>query len=144
MDRLRAAIARLARQDHPLAVLVMDLDRFKWVNDSLGHEAGDELLVATARRIERAVRPTDLVARFGGDEFVVLCEDVDDERNALVVAERVQGALSVDFTLAQTQVRVSASVGIVTSRDPAARGWMGRGPGARQRRGRAWKLAVRT
>src|SRR5437588_12262989 len=67
MDRLRAAIARLARQDRPLAVLVMDLDRFKWVNDSLGHEAGDELLVATARRIERAVRPTDLVARFGGD-----------------------------------------------------------------------------
>ncbi|MCW3035868.1 MAG: hypothetical protein JWM17_1180 [Actinobacteria bacterium] len=121
MDRLRAAIARLARQSRPLAVLVMDLDRFKWVNDSLGHDAGDELLVATARRIERAVRPTDVVARFGGDEFVVLCEDVDDDRNALVVAERVQGALSVDFSITGTQVRVSASVGIVTSREPAAK-----------------------
>lgn len=121
MDRLRAAIARLARQSRPLAILMMDLDRFKWVNDSLGHDAGDELLVATARRIERAVRPTDLVARFGGDEFVVLCEDVDDDRYALVVAERVQGALSVDFSITGTQVRVSASVGIVTTREPGAK-----------------------
>jgi diguanylate cyclase (GGDEF)-like protein len=119
MERLRAATARLARQSFPLAVLLIDLDRFKWVNDSLGHDAGDELLVATARRIERVVRPTDLVARFGGDEFVVLCEEVDDELDALVVAERLQGALSVDFPIAETQVRVSASMGIVASRDPA-------------------------
>jgi len=121
MDRLRVAIARLARQTGSLAVLVMDLDRFKWVNDSLGHEAGDQLLVATARRIERAVRPTDVIARFGGDEFVVLCDDLDDDRNALAVAERIQGALSVDFPIAETQVRVSASVGIVTSRDAASK-----------------------
>jgi len=121
MDRLRVAIARLARQTGSLAVLVMDLDRFKWVNDSLGHEAGDQLLVATARRIERAVRPTDVIARFGGDEFVVLCDDLDDERNALAVAERIQGALSVDFPIAETQIRVSASVGIVTSRDAATK-----------------------
>ena len=90
VERTRAAIARQARRDGYLVVQLLDLDRFKWINDSLGHQAGDELLIAVARRLEAAVRPFDLVARLYGDEFVVLCEDVASEFVALRIAERIQ------------------------------------------------------
>jgi diguanylate cyclase (GGDEF)-like protein len=118
MDRLNVAISRLRRAGGALALLLVDLDRFKWVNDSLGHDAGDELLMATARRIELAVRPADLVARLGGDEFLVMCEELEGESTALTIAERVQESLTADFLIAGSNLRASASVGFVTTRDP--------------------------
>jgi diguanylate cyclase (GGDEF)-like protein len=121
VERTRAAIARRARHKGYLVLLVVDLDRFKWINDSLGHPAGDELLIAVARRIEGAVRPFDLVARLGGDEFVVLCEDVASEFVALDIAERIEVALGLEFALAEATVRVGASIGIVMSADAATR-----------------------
>lgn len=120
MDRLQVAISRLRRGEGALALLLVDLDRFKWVNDSLGHPAGDELLVAAARRIETAVRPPDLVARLGADEFLVMCEELNGEAAALAIAERVRESLSADFCVAGETVRLSASLGFVTAREPSA------------------------
>jgi diguanylate cyclase (GGDEF)-like protein/PAS domain S-box-containing protein len=93
MDRLSHALARRRRAPSGLAVLFLDLDRFKWLNDSLGHAAGDEVLVTVATRLRQALRPGDTLARFGGDEFVVLCEGVTSEAAALALAERLRTAL---------------------------------------------------
>jgi diguanylate cyclase (GGDEF)-like protein len=95
-----------------IAVLFLDLDQFKLVNDSLGHAAGDELLAAVAPRLEQALRPGDTVARFGGDEFAVLAEDVGDERGATRIAERIAEALTRPFILREREHFVSASIGI--------------------------------
>ncbi len=94
-DRLEHALARLRNgdDDSMVAVLFVDLDRFKLVNDGLGHETGDELLVAVSRRLSAAVRHQDTIARFGGDEFVVLCEDLSDEDQAVELAERARARL---------------------------------------------------
>ena len=81
-------------------MLFLDLDRFKVVNDSLGHQAGDQLLQAVALRLDAALRPGDTVARMGGDEFTVLLEDVTDPREATVVAERVLATLADPFDVA--------------------------------------------
>jgi diguanylate cyclase (GGDEF)-like protein len=117
VDRVEQAVARAERSERPVAVLFLDLDRFKVVNDSLGHRAGDELLVAAAQRLRAVVRPADTVARFGGDEFVVLCEDVDEARVAVDVARRVVAALEEPFVLGGREVFVSASVGICMATD---------------------------
>ncbi|MEZ5208109.1 MAG: diguanylate cyclase [Acidimicrobiales bacterium] len=90
------------------------------VNDSLGHGAGDELLVEVARRLDHVVRPIDTVARLGGDEFVLLLEGLHDPREPLEVAERLRQALSVPVAVAGGEVYVTASIGIITSVDPAA------------------------
>jgi diguanylate cyclase (GGDEF)-like protein len=119
-DRLEHALARLADGEGEalVAVLFVDLDRFKLVNDGLGHETGDELLIAAARRLASVVRRGDTVARFGGDEFVVLCEDLDDEDQAIELADRAARALSEPFVLAHAEVTVAASVGISITRNP--------------------------
>ena len=114
--RLSRALERRERADETVAVIFFDLDRFKKVNDSLGHRAGDELLVAASHRIESVVRPTDLVARFGGDEFVVICEQIR-EIEALGVADRIRDALERPFTLLGRQVYISASLGVAFPRE---------------------------
>jgi diguanylate cyclase (GGDEF)-like protein len=112
LDRLEHALSVAARRATSVSVLFLDLDQFKLVNDSLGHAAGDELLAAVAPRIESALRPGDTVARFGGDEFAVLAEDVGNERGATRIAERIAEALARPFILREREHFVSASVGI--------------------------------
>jgi len=115
-ERLRHAMRRAARHpDDLFAVLFLDLDRFKDVNDNLGHFAGDELLRAVARRLEACLRPEDTVARLSGDEFAILLESITEASDAGRVAERIEEALSFPINLAGAEVVTSASMGIVTS-----------------------------
>jgi diguanylate cyclase (GGDEF)-like protein len=114
IDRLEQSLRRARRSgpDSGAAVLFLDLDRFKVVNDSLGHHVGDQLLQAVALRLDAALRPGDTVARMGGDEFTLLLEDVTDPREATVVAERVLLTLGDPFEIAGRELFVSASIGI--------------------------------
>ncbi len=112
LDRLGQALSRMDRRDAHVAVLFLDLDRFKVVNDSLGHGAGDELLVDVAGRLQEVLRGGDTAARFGGDEFVLLCEEVDGERQAITIAERIAAALDAPFLIGDEEVFVRTSVGI--------------------------------
>jgi diguanylate cyclase (GGDEF)-like protein len=111
-DRLQHALARSRRREGTLAVLFLDVDNFKVVNDSLGHEAGDELLTALAPRLAEAVRSGDTVARFGGDEFVLLCEEVADEQEATEIAQRVKECFARPLQIAGGEHYVTASIGV--------------------------------
>ena len=113
LDRLEQALGRCERRGSQIALLFLDIDNFKLVNDSLGHSAGDELLQAVAPRLQGAVRPSDTVARFGGDEFVVLAEDIEDERSARTLTERIAAAFTSPFLLRGESHVVSASTGVV-------------------------------
>jgi len=115
IDRLTRTVARVRRAPRAAAVLFLDLDRFKVVNDSLGHAKGDELLIEVASRLQGCLRPGDTAARFGGDEFTVLLEDITNTHDAIVVAERIAQAISAPFALGTQEVHISASVGIVTA-----------------------------
>ncbi len=106
------ALTRAVRVGQSVTVLFFDLDNFKTVNDSLGHAAGDRLLVDAARRLSACVRDSDLIARLGGDEFAVLVEDADQPTDALHLAERIAAALAKPFMLGGKEVFVSASIGI--------------------------------
>jgi diguanylate cyclase (GGDEF)-like protein/PAS domain S-box-containing protein len=120
LDRLEMALARARRHHRRIAVLFLDLDHFKVVNDSLGHGLGDRLLVAIAGRLRATLRPDDTVARFGGDEFVVLCEDLAGRADAVAVAERLLAELAGPFTVDGAEVFVGASVGIAFPDHPDA------------------------
>ena len=120
-DRLGQALNRVGRQGTAVAVLFLDLDRFKLINDSLGHGAGDKLLVAVAERLANQLRAGDTAARFGGDEFVILCEDVSGERQAIAIAERIASELDAPFVLDSGEVFAHTSVGIALATEPGAR-----------------------
>ena len=117
IDRLNHAMARCRRTGRSAAVLFIDLDRLKMVNDSMGHEAGDELLTAVARRMETILRPQDTAARHGGDEFVIVCEDLESAEHAVVIAERLGDVLAAPFALPAGEAYVTASIGIAVSRN---------------------------
>jgi diguanylate cyclase (GGDEF)-like protein len=112
LDRLEQALARLRRRRSLSAVLFLDLDRFKLINDSLGHQFGDELLAAVAPRLKQALRASDTVARFGGDEFGILLDDISDERAAIAMAERIGSVFTRPFILSGNEHFVTASIGI--------------------------------
>ena len=114
-DRLEHAVERSRRTKERIAVLFIDLDRFKSVNDSLGHAAGDELLRQAAKRMSRAVRPADTIARLGGDEFTVLCEDLGAVNDAGWVADRVTDTLERPFELFGATTRIGVSIGIAVA-----------------------------
>jgi diguanylate cyclase (GGDEF)-like protein len=118
IDRVEQAFARQARTGRALAVLFLDLDRFKLVNDTLGHDAGDQLLVQVAQRLSAAVRPSDTIARFGGDEFTILCESLVSPGAVMVVADRVQAAFVEPFGLAGDELFVTPSIGVATAERP--------------------------
>jgi diguanylate cyclase (GGDEF)-like protein/PAS domain S-box-containing protein len=113
LDRLRQALARADRQARRLGVLYVDLDGFKTVNDTWHHAVGDEVLQIVARRLAAVVRPEDTVARFGGDEFVVLCEELNDAADALRVAERILEDVSCPIQHSAGTARLGVSVGVV-------------------------------
>jgi diguanylate cyclase (GGDEF)-like protein/PAS domain S-box-containing protein len=119
-DRLEHAHERLQRGVGRYAVLMVDLDNFKTVNDSLGHAAGDELLVEVSRRLAAGIRPGDTAARLGGDEFAILLEDVAKSADAAVAADRLHNALREPFSVGGRVLTITATIGIASSSDVGA------------------------
>jgi diguanylate cyclase (GGDEF)-like protein/PAS domain S-box-containing protein len=119
MDRLGRALAHQARARHQVALVFLDLDNFKLINDSLGHEAGDELVIEVARRLDKILRPEDTAARLGGDEFIVLCDQLEKEEDAVNVAERILVAVSEPISLrGHPETVITASAGIAIASAP--------------------------
>jgi diguanylate cyclase (GGDEF)-like protein len=112
IPHLREALVRCAEGSNPLAVLFLDLDGFKAVNDTLGHEAGDEVLRVTAQRLDHALRRHDVVTRLGGDEFVAVTEDVGNRQNAEDVAMRLLDAAALPIPVGDGEVVVLPSIGV--------------------------------
>jgi diguanylate cyclase (GGDEF)-like protein/PAS domain S-box-containing protein len=120
MDRTLQALARLHRSHGLVALLFIDLDRFKAVNDSFGHDVGDRLLISVSERLGEMMRDSDTVARLGGDEFVILGEDIESDAEALALAERVLETLNEPFMVGSSKVPMPASIGVSVSHDPEA------------------------
>jgi diguanylate cyclase (GGDEF)-like protein/PAS domain S-box-containing protein len=118
MDRARQALSRLHRSDGVVAMLFVDLDKFKAVNDNLGHGVGDRLLVGISERLAALMRDTDTVARLGGDEFVILAEDIESDHEAVALADRVIGELEKPFAVGKAEVAMLASVGVAVAHNP--------------------------
>ena len=115
VDRVSRALARNGRAPQTSAVLFADLDNLKEINDSLGHAAGDQLLTMVARRLQEALRPSDTAARFGGDEFAVLLEDIGSCDQVIRACERIMASLSAPLDIHGTTIEPSASIGIALS-----------------------------
>jgi diguanylate cyclase (GGDEF)-like protein/PAS domain S-box-containing protein len=113
LDRLDRVLADTRRKT--VGLVFMDLDRFKWVNDSMSHAAGDQLLVAVAERLSTVLRPTDTLARLGGDEFVLVCQQLDSEEQILSVVERLTEMMDRPFTIEGRDVLVTTSMGLVVA-----------------------------
>ncbi|MEP6944534.1 MAG: EAL domain-containing protein [Acidobacteriota bacterium] len=116
-DRVEHALTRVDRKHSPVAVLFLDLDNFKNINDTLGHAAGDELLVSVAQRLQACLRTSDTAARLGGDEFAVLVEDTTDTDGAALVAERIRDILRPSFLVGGKEITIGTSIGIATTED---------------------------
>jgi len=119
-DRLSHALARARRAGRRIALMFLDLDEFKQINDTHGHEAGDNVLQRVAEQLRGAVRQTETVSRFGGDEFSILIEPFDDVATATTVAERILGRLQTPVSLSGEEIRVSSSIGIALFPDDAS------------------------
>lgn len=116
MDHLKLALARSQRNENAMfGIIYIDLDRFKIINDSLGHMIGDQLLIGIARRLENILRPADTIARLGGDEFTILLEDIENKDYVIQIAERIQKELSAPFSLNGREVFTTVSIGIAIS-----------------------------
>ncbi len=111
-DRLVQAMARSKRMHQPIGLMLLDLDRFKTVNDTFGHDMGDELLKAVTERLKVCVREVDTVARMGGDEFTIILEGVSSEQNIIVVAKRITESIAAPFELKGHHISVGISIGI--------------------------------
>ena len=111
-DRLDQAMARSKRLQQPMGLMLLDLDRFKSVNDSLGHDVGDELLKSVSERLKSCVREVDTVARMGGDEFTIILEGVASEQSIVVVAKRIAESISTVFELQGHTISIGISIGI--------------------------------
>jgi diguanylate cyclase (GGDEF)-like protein len=116
MERLAQALARTERRPSSVAVLFLDIDRFKTINDNFGHEVGDSVLACIGDRLRKALRPEDMASRFGGDEFVVLCEDLEDDRDVVTIAKRIGRSISEPISLEAGEVVVTTSIGIAAAR----------------------------
>jgi diguanylate cyclase (GGDEF)-like protein len=115
MDRLKQALARSGRRPGTIAVAFLDLDRFKVINDTLGHEAGDRVLKQMTERLQGVVREVDTPARFGGDEFVILFEELRSKEEAPAIGERLLQAIAAPMVLETGEVVVTTSIGIAVS-----------------------------
>ena len=115
MDRLQHALTRTERRGEQLAILFLDLDRFKVVNDSMGHGVGDQLLIGVSQRLAACLRPEDTIARLGGDEFAILLEDVKDDKGPTSVADRLTAELQQPFSCEGREVVITVSIGIAMS-----------------------------
>ncbi len=117
LDRLQQAISKARHHDRLVAVLFLDLDRFKNINDSLGHSAGDRLLQQLGERFRRTIREGDTIARFGGDEFVIMLDDFDSDNSLSLIAQKILNSLAMPFEIEGHEIFITASIGISISPD---------------------------